>query len=191
MQRHLTLIIIAGLAIALTGCDMVGEEIAERAAEQVTGADIDVDEEGINVESSEGSFSADAEGGFSMETEDGTFESQTGQVPEGFPGQVPLPDAAVVSGSRMDGQDGVAWMVNYQYDSGDPAAVLQEQVDALEGAGFSSDSDANFSMGDDTGGMAGVLLESDEYRVNVSVLGEPDDFILGYQVFEIPPDEQQ
>lgn len=191
MQRHLTLTILVGLAISTAGCDMLGEELAEQAAEQVTGADIEVDEDGVSVESSEGSFQADSEGGFSMETDDGSFESQAGQVPEGFPDVVPLPDATVLNGSRMDGSDGMAWMVNYQYDSGDPAEALAAQAQALEDAGFSTDGDAEFSMGDGSGGMAGALYENGEYRVNLSVLGETDDFVLGYQVFEIPPDQQE
>lgn len=181
MQRHVTITIIAGLAVALTGCDLVGEELAEQAAEQVTGADIEVDEDGVSVESEEGSFSAD-EDGLQMETEDGSFESQTGEIPDDFPGAVPLPDATVINGSRLDGQDGVAWTVNFQYESGDPEQVLQDQVAALEDAGFTSESD--FNMGDSSGGMAGVVMVGDAYRVNVSALGEPDDFVLGYQVFE-------
>lgn len=189
MQRHLAITLTAALAIALGGCDMIGEELAERAVEGATGTDVEVDEDGVNVESDEGSFSAD-EGGFSMDTEDGSFESRGGQVPEDFPGSVPLPDAEVVNGSRLDGEDGIAWMVNFQYDSGQPREVLQAQVEALQKAGFTTDGESNFSMGDDSGGMAGALLEGEEYRVNISVIGEPDDFVLGYQVFEIPPDQQ-
>ena len=191
MQRHLTLTILAGLAISAAGCDMVGEQLAEQAAEQVTGTDIEVDEDGVSVESSEGSFQADAEGGFSMETDEGSFESQAGQVPEGFPDVVPLPDATVLNGSRMDGADGKAWMVNFQYDSGDPAEVLSAQAQALEDAGFTTDGESDFSMGGQSGGMAGALYENGEYRVNLSALGEADDFVLGYQVFEIPADQQQ
>lgn len=190
MHRHLATALAAVLAVSSVGCDMIGEELAERAVEGVTGTDVEVDDDGVSVESDEGSLSAD-DGGFSMDTEDGTFESRTGQVPEDFPASVPLPDAEVINGSRMDGEDGLAWMINFQYDAGEPAEVLQAQVDALESAGFTSDGESNFSMGDDSGGMAGVLLESDEYRVNVSVIGEAGDFILGYQVFELPPEDQQ
>lgn len=189
MQRQLAITVVAVLATALAGCDMIGEELAEQAAEQVTGADIEVDEDGVNVESSEGSFSADSEGGFSMETDEGTFESQAGQIPEDFPSSVPLPDAPVANGSRMDGTDGMAWTVNFQYDSGEPSEVFAAQVQALEDAGFTSESE--FNMGDGSSGMSGGLFENDEYTVNVSVIGEPDDFILGYQVFPVEADAQE
>ena len=33
-------------------------------------------------------------------------------------------------------------------------------------------------------GMGGTMLVNGTYQVNVTVLGEQDDFILGYQVFE-------
>ena len=190
MRRQLTITIVAVLATALGGCDMIGEELAEQAAEQVTGAEnIEVDEDGVGVESSEGSFSSDDEGNFSMETDEGTFESQAGQVPEDFPSSVPLPDATVANGTRMDSADGTAWTVNFQYDSGEPSEVFAAQVEALEDAGFTSDSE--FNMGDGSGGMAGALFENDEYTVNVSVIGESNDFILGYQVFPVEADVQE
>lgn len=160
----------ATLAMALAACDQAAEELAERAAEQVTGTDIDVDDDG---------------GEITIETDDGTFESGTGRVPDDFPSVIPLVDGGeLVNGMSMQNEEGMAWQVNWQFDSGQPFDVLEDQVAALEDAGFTRSEDGSFTMGDGSEGMGGTMLENGTYQVNVTVLGEEDDFIVGYQVFE-------
>ncbi len=162
------------LALALGGCDAIGERLAEEGAEQLTGGEIDVDDEGVSFESDEGSFSSGAE------------------LPEDFPSSVPLPDdGELVNASRIDTEDGLGWMVNVQFDSGEPGPALEAQVDAATAAGFAppEDDGGDFQFGDgEGGGMSSRILENDSYTLIMSTIGEPGDFILGLQVFEQQPE---
>lgn len=177
------------MALALSGCGL-GETLLEEGAERLTGGEIDVDDEGISFESDEGSFSANAEGEFNLETDDGTFTSGT-ELPADFPSSVPLPQGGqLLNASRIDAEDGLGWMVNHQYDSGNPSDALQAHVDALTAAGFAppEDGGGGFQMGDGTSGMGGQVLEDGSYTVIVSTIGEPGEFVLGIQVFEKQPE---
>lgn len=170
MRRTVGLIMTATLATTLASCDRAAEELAERAAEQVTGADIEVDDDG---------------GEITIQTDEGTFETGTGRVPDTFPSGIPLVQGGeLVNGTSMDSEDGLFWQVNWQFDSGQPFDVLEDQVAVLEDAGFTRSEDGSFTMGDGSEGMGGTMLVNGTYQVNVTVLGEQDDFILGYQVFE-------
>lgn len=177
------------MALALSGCGL-GEKLLEEGAERLTGAEIDVGDEGISFESDEGSFSANAEGDVNIETEDGTFTSGA-ELPDDFPSSVPLPDGGqLANAARIDTEDGLGWMVNVQYDSGNPSDALQAQIDALTAAGFSppEDGEGAFHMGDGDTGMGGQMLEDATHSVIVSTIGEPGEFVLGLQVFEQPPE---
>lgn len=178
------------MALVLGGCGL-GEKLLEEGAEQLTGAEIDVDEESVRIESDDGSFSADAEGEVNIDTEDGTFTSGA-ELPDDFPSSVPLPDGGqLLNASRIDSEDGLGWIVNLEYTSGSPGDALQAQVDALTAAGFAppEDDEGGFHMGGDDGsGMGGQILENATHTVIVSTFGEPNDFVLGLQVFEQPPE---
>lgn len=192
MRTATAAVAVTVMALGLSGCGLgerLLEEGVEQGAEQLTGGEIDVDDEGVSFESDEGSFSADADGQVNIETKDGSFSSGA-ELPDDFPSSVPLPDDGErMNAARVDTDDGIAWTVQYQYDAGDPGDALQAAVDALLDAGFSppEGQENSFSMEDGSGGgMGGQFLENDDYTVNVSTIGEPDDFILGIQVFEQP-----
>lgn len=83
MKTTRTVAGVAALALLGAGCssEAITERIAEKAAEQVAGGDVDIDldEDGgdISIESSEGSMQMGA----------------GGSVPDSFPQNLPLPDA--------------------------------------------------------------------------------------------------
>jgi flagellar basal body rod protein FlgF len=105
----------AALLLFATGCgdaaDKVAEQAVERAIESETGGDVDIDTDGdgsVSFETDEGSFSSDGEGNLEIESADGsTSISSDGEIPEGWPEEVPLPaDLEVTLGSSMDAADG-------------------------------------------------------------------------------------
>lgn len=168
MRRHLRLAAIGLLAVALAGCDAAAERLAEEAAEQVTGAEVDVD---------------DDEGSFSVETDEGTFEAGSGDLAEDFPQAVPpVEGGTLISSSRLATADGTVWSANWQFDSGDPDTVFASQLDDLEAAGFVAEQE--FTSGDESGSLLNASLVGEGYRVNLSVIGETDDYAVTYQVLE-------
>lgn len=184
MRTSMRVVGVALLVLGLAACDRAAEELAERAAEQVTGGDVELGEDGVSIETDEGSMSVNEDGELTMETDDGTFESRTGQVPDDFPSVVPLLDGGeLMAGTRIeDDENGVVWSVSWQFTSGDPLTALDEHVQVMEDAGFTQEEEFSSSTGE--GGMAGVVMVGSGYRVQLSSLGETDDFIVGYQVFE-------
>lgn len=130
--------------LALTGATLsaCGDDAAENVAENriedaMASNGVDGD---VNIE----------DGEVSIDTGDGSF-STGGDVPDGFPEDVPLIDGDVQFGMATDenGQEGYAVSI---VADGDPDAALAEAGDLLEGAGYTSDDSlgaggANFSNG--------------------------------------------
>lgn len=98
--------------------DKVGEELAEQAIEDSGGQDVDVDIDGDEV---------------TIEGEDGTVKVGTGDVPDGFPGELTIVDGDVVS--SVDTPDGA--MVTVAAD--DAIAAFDEAVADLEANGWTRD----------------------------------------------------
>lgn len=156
---------VAAALLATSSCS--GEDIAERIAENriesETGEDVDIDfsdgeirvetdegtlemttdEDGnvsIQAEGDDGEFSIDSEDGVTvMETEDGTatLTDGGGELPEGFPSEIPLPDGIDIQlAQTMDaGGDQQGWLVVAEADGG-WESYADEFVTALEDAGF-------------------------------------------------------
>ncbi|CAB4689733.1 MAG: hypothetical protein F2667_01750 [Actinobacteria bacterium] len=119
----------------LTACggDDAAESAAEKAIENASGGDADVD--------------IDDDGNVKIETSDGTFTS--GQdLPEGFPtDEVPLIDGDIqmgMSGSDMGSDGGFAVVVTSDLDVD---AATEEAISLLTDAGFETTEDANSGFG--------------------------------------------
>jgi len=95
--------------------DEIGEELAEQAIEDSGGEDVDVDIDGDEV---------------TIEGEDGTVKVGTGDVPDGFPGELTIVDGDVVS--SVDTPDGA--MVTVAVD--DAVDAFDEAVADLEANGW-------------------------------------------------------
>lgn len=132
--------LILGAVLVLTGCG--GEEIAERIAEEAGGADnveIDPDSGEVHVEGSEGSFSI---GG--------------GDIPDGFPDELPIPDGLEVAGSASfsGGEEGTAFV---QLQGGD--------YDELTSF-YESELPANGWTVEDTRNVASDQADSTSFAIN-------------------------
>ena len=107
-RRSIVAAVAVGVVLTSAGCGKVSEKasekIAEKAIEAGSGgnANVDIDGDGVVIETEEGTYRADGEGNVRIETEDGTYTAGTGDLPEGWPDEIPLPDdLEIVSSSRM------------------------------------------------------------------------------------------
>lgn len=134
----------AGVALAvlvgtaLAGCgaeEAVAEKVAEEGMEAAAGAessgDVDVDLEGGE------------DGEMRIETEEGSMVVGSQEIPEGFPDDVPLPDADYEVASAMEvSTEGGFVQVQLIVADGD--------VEALAGHLESGLTDAGYTIGEDT-----------------------------------------
>lgn len=111
------------LGIVGTSCGDGGDDAAERLIEDASGGDLDVDidDDGQSVR---------------IEGEDGDseFTFGTGELPDGFPEDFPMPDdVSVESGTSVDGGAGFSVGLDYAGSVDDAADFYR---DALPNAGF-------------------------------------------------------
>lgn len=166
-------VVAAAAFLGVSGCS--GEDLAERVAEEAIeqgleaegqsgDVDIDLDGDGVRIETPDGSavfdVDGDGEGNISIQGDDGDVEvdlggadGQTvistpdgemvigaGELPDGFPESVPLPrDLAIESVVSMDGDQGTAFTVTGQVQD-DVATSTGEYIAALETAGYAQQS---------------------------------------------------
>lgn len=112
-----------GLAVTLAGCGL-GQQAVEQAAEQAAeqqlgdGSDVEIDGDGsIKIDSSEGSINIG-----------------TGELPEGWPSDIPSPagfELVASFGSTAEGQFNATWQAE-----GDRTADAEALVKGLEAAGY-------------------------------------------------------
>lgn len=141
-------LVAASLTATLTGCQQAAEKAAEEAVKQGTGIDdVDINDDGITVEGTEGTLSID--GG--------------DELPEGWPSQIALPDGGTITGSMLVDQGGSqGWNVVSTYDLS-PADLASAFEASLGGAGFTQDSKT-------TAGDMTLLAYSDAtYAVAVTI----------------------
>ena len=146
-------------ALLLAGCGTIAEQVAEEAVEQAAGGgelDINADDGEISFENEEGSFSLGGDG----------------ELPEGFPDELPVPgDLSVLSsmGGNSDGDS--SFVVNGQV-SGDLTATYEDLRGQLEDGGFSVDNESTFSSGDQE--TRSMQFEGNGWRGAVSVATGPE-----------------
>lgn len=150
--------VIAGLALSLTGCaDDVADKAAEKSIEDTiedeTGGDADVDIDDDKVK---------------IETSDGTVEAGSGELPDGFPeDDIPVVDGDVVLGISAGG----GFQVAITYD-GSPADAYADAAARLTGAGLTADDE----MAGETTGM----FTGNGYTVMVTASDTSGDTAVNY-----------
>jgi hypothetical protein len=123
VRRAAVAVLAAAAAFGMAGCGL-GQQAAETAAEQLAEQQLG---DGSNVEINE-------DGSVKIEGEDGTFEAGTGNLPEGWPADVPVPDGFTVYGGAVDTASGTATAI---FEApGDATAQVEAYVASLESAGW-------------------------------------------------------
>lgn len=143
-------------ATLAAGCGAIGEEIAERAAEEAVGGDVEVDDEGnITVETSEGAVAIGAQ-----------------ELPDDLPDELPIVDDLEVVSSfsqTTDGARAVTFQAVTTQSFEDVQAFYAEQLEA-EGWTITGESEAEL------GGVRTASWEIEghdrEGTIGVTQLGE-------------------
>ncbi len=139
VPRSALLVLTALSLVAGAGCGTVsekaGEKIAEKAIEAGSGgnAKVDLGGGGVVVETDEGTYRSDGEGNVRIETEDGTYTAGTGELPEGWPAEIPLPDDLEIVSSSAIGADGQQMLSVIGTTSLDPASAVDLVTAGLAG----------------------------------------------------------
>lgn len=165
---------LAGLALALPalsacGGDDLASGLAERAVEQAGGGEVDV-EIGDGGES------------FSITDGEGNVVASGQGLPDGFPAEVPLVDAEILSGVSAGGASGEGWAVTMLSDR--PAdELVDEATGLLEEAGFSAEGQGSMTMGE----LRTVQLADGTWQVSVTAIDAEGETSLQYLVAPLAP----
>jgi hypothetical protein len=191
LPRRTTLaaLVIAPLAVVVTGCGALAEEAAERAVEEAAeeaagGGEIDIDGGSVNIQTDEGSMTVDEDGNMVItdadgnvvtqaseedgrtviSTEDGesTFTVGEDSLPEGWPGPDLPSGFTVVNGSRVEGAQN-SWSVGYTFDGS-----FDDACSAMEGSlGGWTQTFKTVTSGEGANCLFGY--ESDAYQLTANV----------------------
>lgn len=167
-SRSRSVLLLSTVVIGLSACGAAEEAISERLVEEAVGGDVDIEM------SDDGQVA-------SIETEDGSLDIRTGgDVPDAWPGDVPLFGDGQITGSYASTANGES-VVSVDYVTDRTAEdVVGELTSTYEEAGFTTASESN--MGDGTSGLFSYVGERDGTTVTVSATygeGEPTRVILG------------
>ena len=114
----------------------------------------------------------------------GDLNVSIGQLPDGWPAEVPVIDGDIIGGGTAETDEGKPiWNVTIKVESEETFAEIQTQ---LEGAGFEA-VDAGELDGGDT--ITSGAFKNDTYGVLVAVTGSDGNFIANYTVAEGDPTE--
>jgi hypothetical protein len=173
-SRRTAAVLTAALALlgTATGCggttDQLAEEAAERAAE-AAGEDVELDVDGDSV---------------TVESEEGSVTSTAGdELPADFPEDVPLVDGTVAFSQTLEVPDGTSWTVLLE-TTGSVPDITAAATQALEGAGFTIDSETTSET--DEGTTTFVSAQRDDALVQVTVTTDGDVATASYTVVEVP-----
>lgn len=174
---------LSAVAVALTlvaaGCGGdSAEQLAEDAIEEATGgsADVDISDGTMKITTDTGNVTVSGgDEGVKIESDEGTIQMGEGtELPDGFPGEVPVPGGELVS--AMGSED--AFAVQFKVD--DAKTAFADYLNALESAGFEL-------SGKTEGGANGTFLGAVSatgkgWDVSVSATGTGGQDILGLSV---------
>lgn len=140
--------------LLLAGCGAAAEKVSEKATEQAiesqTGGDVDID--------------TDGEGSVDIETEDGSLSFGTGEIPEEWPQDVPVPEGIeVLSGTTMDASDGKLVSITATSDRS-PEELLAELKETLGDWEISGESTMTSTDGD----ISGAQWDTDGRRFTMA-----------------------
>ncbi len=156
-----SLLLVPLIAVGFTACGAAQEAVSEQLVEQAVGGDVDLEL------GDDGQIA-------SIETEDGSFEMSAGggEVPEEWPGDVPLFDGGEISSSQVATVDGqTVVVVSYTTDA-DPEATFDSLIEAYEAAGFAAMSTSN--TGDDNGIFATYAASRGDTTLSAGVISSVD-----------------
>lgn len=194
MKKIIAIVIAISLAVFLfTGCSCTAENITEgmieRAAES-EGENIDVDISGgdVKIQGDDGeefSISSGDEGGATISTDGGETQISSGEgldLPDGFPGEVPVPSDLNIftSSSNQDGgSQQYAIMAGYEGGSG------QDLFDWYKGqlSGWEIETEQTFQAED--GSNYNLVANQGIYQLNVFIFESDDGVNLSLQVSEM------
>ena len=184
--------------VATTGCsgEDLAERVIENRIEQEAGGDvdidfddgdlsiktedgefsIDVDEDGdgnvsISGESEDGEFSIESEGGDTViKSEEGTIIGSTsGDLPDGFPDSVPVPEGFEIQASQsMSTAEGTSYILSGTIDES-PSDVADQLIADLESSGYEQVQSTTTPEG------AFVIYDDGEYVVSGVIAPEGAD----------------
>lgn len=132
---------VAVVAILLTGCgsiaENVGERIAEEAIEQQGGGNVDVDIDGD-----------EGDGSITVTGEDGSSSFQAGgDIPTDWPAEIVFPDGLqLITQGRTSLDAGEGYSYNGVVEGGDPEAILATIEAGILAAGYEQQSTSEFSQ---------------------------------------------
>mgnify|MGYP000851647062 FL=1 len=146
-------------SLALTGCGNAVESIAkagvEKAIEDQTGTEIDIDADG---------------GGVTIEGEDSSVKiGSAAELPADFPSEFPLPDGTLISVVQMNG----GWTLGYE-------AVQESEVDRLLEHFTSNGYEKALAVTEATGKLYSLM--KDEWVVSLTWDGSGDTKPLVYGI---------
>ena len=136
---------------SLSACGQAAETLAEQAIEQGTGADVNIEEDGVTVETSEGAMS---------------FGTDGVELPADWPKELPVFDGKLVSVITAEGSVTAGWETDSP--AADAAAAYQK---AFESAGYKVTS----SMAEMGG--SGFSAEGNGFSVVVTATDGPPNMV--------------
>lgn len=114
----------------------------------------------------------------------GEIDVSIGQLPDGWPTEVPVTDGDIIGGGTSASDDGTPlWNVTIKVESEAAFAEIQAQ---LEGAGFEAVDAGELDGGD---AITSGAFKNDTYGVFVAVTGSDGNFVANYTVAEGDPTE--
>lgn len=161
IKKLLSAGLILALVLGLVGCksieDKIGEEIGEEIAGGIIGAEVDVDDENVTIETEDGDVS---------------ISGDTGEIPADFPDDVPIYDDSDVDSATSVASGGTTtYYVNLTTDD-DVQSVYEWYKSEVMDRGWAITSDILMS-GDGQSGQ--IIAEKDDMEVIISMVeGEPN-----------------
>lgn len=145
MKRLLVGIAVIVLAFGVVGCsaisDKIGEEVGEEIVGGALGGDVEVDGDSVTIETEDGAT---------------TVTGDTGEIPDGFPDDFPLPDNYKIDAtSSIEGSNEVQYYINLVSEDS-VSDIYDWYKGEFTGGGWSLTTDVHMaSGGDDTAMLVG------------------------------------
>ena len=163
------LAVVGVLALGAGACDSIAENVTENVAEGIAeqaageGVEIDVDENGGNVR---------------IESSEGTLDIGGSDLPEAFPGDLPLPDGHEVMSSMTQGSGDA----NTIFVTVSAPGAFDDVVAAIESglgdAGWSVDDTTNMTA--DAFSSTTLMISKDAWTGNVGVTHTDGETMVAY-----------
>ncbi|MBN1193010.1 MAG: hypothetical protein JXA36_04900 [Coriobacteriia bacterium] len=169
VKRLLIVGMVLALALGLVGCKSIQEKIGEEIGEEIVGAatdsDVEIDDEGVTIETEDGEVNVTG--------------GDSGELPDGFPEDFPIYDGARIESSSSLTADGASTYYVNLISEDDFETVFPWYEAELPSAGWEITSNTQYSQ-DNGGGM--LTVKQGETEGSVNVLGGDDGVEIGYIV---------